>query len=210
MEKERGKFIVFEGIDGCGKGTQIKAFNNYLFDISKYNNTLLTREPYQSREIRRIMQEDKDAYSRPEKCAELFIEDRKNHLRDLIIPNLEQGIIVLSDRYKYSTIAYQSSQGMNIDFLIQSHNDMLIPDLTLIFDVPVEVASSRILERIEHDKNEKEKKFESDKIFSEKLRQVYLKLPELLRGEDIRIVNANRNIEDITGEIIGIYNLKFG
>jgi dTMP kinase len=203
---KRGLFIVFEGIDGCGKGTQVKLFHGYLFDASKYHHILCTREPFMSREIRTIMQQDSDAYAQPEKCAELFIGDRQRHVDELIIPHLNrgEGFIVVCDRYKYSTIAYQSTQGLDVHGLIAKHRDMPVPDLTFIVDVPVEVAVERMKKDAERE-GEREHKFESDTEFMEKLRRNYLGLKELLPNERIVIIDGNKVPFEVHREIVRAY-----
>jgi len=202
---ERRKFIVFEGIDGCGKGTQFKLFHNFLWDLSKFNHIVATREPYKSKEIREIMAEDKDAYSRPEECAGLFIKDRFMHAEEVIQPALEKGLVVLSDRYKYSTIAYQSTQGMPIKWLIHHHKGLPVPDLVYLIDVPVEVAA----ERMKAQKDGREKKFESNLDFSGKVRKNYLSFPALFPEEDIRVIDGVKPIEEVHQEIANIFQKKF-
>ena len=98
MKKMRkGKFIVFEGIDGCGKGTQMLKLANFLFSLNKYNHILITREPYKLREIREILQKDEPAEEKSQELTELFVKDRKEHVDELINPALNKGIIVISD-----------------------------------------------------------------------------------------------------------------
>jgi dTMP kinase len=202
---EVGKFIVFEGIDASGKGTQIKLLHNYLYELSKFNHLVLTREPYNSKELRRIMSQDKDAYSNPEKCAELFINDRANHLAKIIQPNLGEGMIVLSDRYKYSTLAYQHTQGIDLDNLIFQHQAMPIPDLVFLIDIPIEVA----LERMAKQKDGREAKFESDLDFQGKLRENYLSLKFKLPREPIYIIDGSQPIEKVHQDIKNIYHKTF-
>lgn len=189
-------FIVFEGIDGCGKSTQIWEIAKFLSSLNKYNHVLVTREPYKEKEIRKILREDVRAEEKAEKLAELFVKDRKEHISDLILPNLKEGVFVISDRYKYATICYQSAQGQDIKKLIDIHKDMLVPDITFIIDVPVEIA----IERMKKDKRD-EQKFEKDSIFLEKVRQNYLNLPKLLPEENIIVIDGNRDIEKISSEI---------
>ena len=105
MENKRGLFITFEGIDGCGKSTQVWKLAKYISNLSKYNHVLVTREPYRNQDIRKILQEDSDPYSQGRKLARMFVTDREVHSVELIIPNIEAGCHTLSDRNDLSTLA---------------------------------------------------------------------------------------------------------
>jgi len=200
----KGKFIVLEGIDGCGKSTQIPVIIKYFLDKDKYNHILVTREPYKKRDIRKILRIDNSPYTQAEKLAELFIEDRREHIKELIEPALNKGIHVVSDRYKYSTIVYQSVQGLPMQELIDKHKDMPTPDLVLIFDVPVSVARERMKKDLR-----KEHKFEADKEFQEKVRQRYLEMLEIFSGEKIVIVDASKSIDEVGWEVRKILDKYF-
>jgi len=201
----KGKFIVFEGIDCCGKTTQLRKFADFLYSHNKYNHLILTREPYQSRAIRTLMQTDTEATSNKEKCSDEFIADRKTHIKEVISPNMEKGLIILDDRYKYSTLCYQTAQGMLFDDLVKAHEGMPVPDLAFIFDVPVNIARKRMgLET-----RVKEGKFENDINFQKRLRELYLLLPRLLPEEPILILNGVAHIDAIAKDIQTLYFNKF-
>lgn len=202
MEKSSGKFIVFEGIDGCGKSTQFSLFSKYLFCKSKYNHVFLTREPYKKREIREMLQKDESPFSEAEKLAHLFVQDREQHVKDIIHPTLEKEGIVVSDRYKYSTIVYQSTQGIPIQNLIDMHKDMPSPDIVFIIDLPAEIAKGRMDGEKER---AKEQKFEKSVDFQETLRHMYLALPEIFPKEKIYVIDGNRSIDEIREEIKEVY-----
>ncbi len=197
---EKGLFIVLEGIDGSGKSSQMTNIANYLLKLNKYNNVLLTREPYHIREIRDILRQENNPYSQAQNLAELFVEDRKKHIDELILPALNKGIYVISDRYKYSTIVYQSVQGISVQKLVDMHKDIIIPDIILIFDSPVEV----VRERMSRDMRD-EHKFESNIEFQKKLRQKYLELPKIFPDEKIIIIDGNKTIPEVEKEIIEIF-----
>ena len=191
---KRGLFISFEGIDGCGKSTQIWKIAKYIFDLSKYNHLVITREPYQDANIREILKSEDDPYSQARKLASLFVADRKNHLDSLIQPNLTNGIHVISDRYDCSTLAYQQAQGPSFEELVQMHKNFLKPDLTFIVDLPIEIAA----ERMKKDSNRvEEQKFEKNKPFIEKLRACYLDIPQKILHRDFVIVNGNSTPDEI-------------
>ncbi|MDD5192738.1 MAG: dTMP kinase [Candidatus Nanoarchaeia archaeon] len=189
-------FIVFEGIDGCGKSTQILKLVNYFYNLDKHNHILLTREPYKEREIRKILKSEQDPYSQKEKLTELYVNDRKEHIKNLITPSLEKNMIVISDRYKYSTICYQSVQGQDVKGLMKMHENMPIPNFVFIINTSVKTASIRM-----HGDSRDEHKFEKNKEFLEKVRQNYLKMKEIFPNEKIIIINGEKPIEEIFKEI---------
>jgi dTMP kinase len=205
MESQRGKFIVFEGIDGCGKTTQIKRFVNYLFDMDKHHHIVFTRNPYKDYSIREILRSDSDPLSQAEKIADLFINDRKNQVNEIVNPFLDKGHFVLCDRFKLATFAYQSAQGLNMKELIAKHSGFPVPDITYIIDVPVSVARERMV--LEEERNEQ--KFEKDIKFAEKVRKNYHLAKEMLIFENIFVVDGSGREEDVFGEIKEIYEREF-
>tara|TARA_Y100000310_G_C20564756_1_gene754905 strand:- start:395 stop:1003 length:609 start_codon:yes stop_codon:yes gene_type:complete len=191
-------FIVFEGIDGCGKSTQIWKLADYLSSKDKYNHILVTREPYKAREIREILKLNESPETKADKLTELFVQDRKEHVQELIKPALEKGIIVISDRYKYSTIAYQSAQGQSTNDLVELHTGFPIPDFVFIVDVDLDKASERMkkdqIRDVEH-------KFEKNRDFQGKVKENYLKLIDLLPEENIIVLDGNKTIEEIFEDV---------
>tara|TARA_Y100000310_G_scaffold306353_1_gene347418 strand:+ start:5775 stop:6380 length:606 start_codon:yes stop_codon:yes gene_type:complete len=191
-------FIVFEGIDGCGKSTQIWKLVNYLSNKSKYNHILITREPYKAREIREILKLDEEPESKAEKLTELFVQDRKEHIDELIKPALEKNIIVISDRYKYSTIAYQTAQGQDINKLINLHKEMPVPDFVFIVNTTLNEA----FERMKKDQiRDKEHKFENSRDFQAKVKENFLKLKSIFPEENIIFLDGDKTIEEIFEDI---------
>ncbi|MDP3999769.1 MAG: dTMP kinase [bacterium] len=194
---KRGKFIVLDGVDGCGKGTQAKLLTAYIFDKSKDNHVCLTREPYRSRyyqEIRRLLKSGLDPLANALRLAWLFVADRKVHVK-MIFRHLREVHHIISDRYKYSTLAYQQAQGVSLKKLIAMHRGILVPDLTIIVDVPIKVALQRIKKDIKGGKRYKEV-FEQ-KAFQEKLRKNMLALPKQLPKERIVVINGNQSKEKV-------------
>ncbi len=192
---EKGLFIVFEGIDGCGKGTMITRSLDFLFsNFKEFDNIVITREPTHSqagKQIRKLLETDKDPMTKSKQLLQLYLEDRKEHLDSLIRPIIAKKGIVLCDRYKHSTLTYQQTQGHRLQQLINAHKNMLVPDLTLILDVSVETA----LKRMEEGRTNFEK-FEK-KYFMKELRQNYLELPNFLEKENIKIVDAENSKEKV-------------
>lgn len=200
-ETKKGLFIAFEGIDGCGKSTQIKKITEFIFSSNKHNHVILTREPYQDINIRKVIKSDTNPESNASLLADMFIKDRTEHVRDIISPNLDKGFIVISDRYKLSTIAYQSAQGLAIEDLIERHKNLPKPDLTFIIDVSSKVSG----ERMDLDSRDKHR-FEADNIFLEKVRNQFKKIKGLLKDEKIFIINGEQDKNKIFEDIKIILN----
>lgn len=146
---ERGRFITFEGGEGCGKSTQVKRLAAAL--EAKGVNVLLTREPGGTRlaEMIRTLLKD-ETEDPPVDRAELllFLAARAQLVRNVIRPALDAGTWVLSDRFSDSTIAYQGyGRGLPVDF-VKAANDFacegLTPDLTFLLDVEPSVAAQRM------------------------------------------------------------------
>ncbi len=201
----KGKFIVIDGIDFCGKGTQIDRLVTYLKNHPKDENfkfisVVSTREPsnsHHSLEIRKTLQSSLDPYEKAQKLTELFVNDRKAHLTNLIEPNIKAGAFVISDRYMYSTLAYQQTQGILLKNLLEMHSNMRIPDL--VFLINISGKESLIRKAVKKDKRPDEM---FDKIdFQEKLSQSYLALKELLPNHPIHIIDGTQSIETIAKEI---------
>ena len=190
----QGKFVVFEGIDGSGKGTILVRTAEWLFNSSKeFDKILITREPTFSgagKQVRKMLQSDQEPLSKAKRLLQLYLEDRKEHLERVIKPALQLGSIVLCDRYKYSTICYQQAQGIPVEKIISLHERMLVPDLVLVLDVEPRIALQRI--RLSRSSIEK---FEKG-FFLEELRENYLALKKLLPKEPIRVIDASASIEE--------------
>ena len=124
-----------------------------------------------------------------ERLAELFVADRKVHAA-LIEILISQGVNVVSDRYKYSTLAYQQTQGISLQKLIDMHKGILVPDLTLIIDASAEIA----LERIVKDEGREYREVFEQKDFQGELRANFLALSKQLSDEKIIIIDGNEPI----------------
>ena len=193
-------FIVIDGLDGSGKSEIVKMLHNYLFSKSKKYRILTTREPTigtYGTKIRKILGEEKDPDVNAENLLELFTKDRDEHLKNVILPFLEKSNehelnIVLCDRYYYSTIAFQCTQGLDVRKVIEKNEKFRKPDIALIMDIEPEIALDRIKYR------EKEK-FEQIG-FMKKLRKNFLKLPSLL-SDNIKIVDASKSLHEVFEEI---------
>ena len=209
---KRGLFIDFEGIDGSGTSTHVHRLEERIEELDKYQDVLRTHEPWENKEIKKRLEQDRDAYSDPLEMADLYIDDRAKHTHRLIRPNLEAGVIVLNSRYKMSTCSYQWAQGMSLFELLKmhEHRGILIPDLTFFLDVPREVAEERIRNR-----RKQREKFERNPEFVDKSISAYKALTHMsevdprIFGRVVRI-DGNREIkdvaEDVFSEFLAIYN----
>lgn len=193
----RGKFIVIEGLDGSGQTTQVKILNDFL--LNKGNDVLTTKEPTldseSGQEIRRLLKEHTEID--PLDFQKLFIEDRREHLNNKIIPALKEGKIVISDRYFFSTFAFGAAHGSNLDDLVELNSNFLYPDLVFLLEVSPKICVERIKKRgLPAEFFEKEQKLA-------KVWEVYKTFPE--RFQNIYLINGERNIEEIAKEIREIY-----
>lgn len=139
----RGKLIVFEGTDGTGKSTQLQLLGDYL--QNKGYSVLTTREPTEGRygqQIRSLYM-DRNRYRREEEL-ELFLADRREHVEKLLVPALEQGKVILCDRYFLSTVAYQGARGFDPEHILGLNHFAPDPDVALLFHVPLDTCLDRI------------------------------------------------------------------
>lgn len=190
------KFIVFEGIDGAGTTTLSKMLVRKLQDAGV--PALWTYEPTEGpigQMIRRELGADKETFHGPE-MALLFMADRAHHLRTKIIPMLKSGVTVVSDRYALSTLAYQSVDGCDEDWLYEVNKTFRVPDITFLLDVDAELGLSRVGGRGE--KLERYEKLETLVA----LRARYLELFEH-SNYPMRLIDSNQNLEATEAAILG-------
>ncbi len=214
---KKGLFITFEGLEGCGKTTQAKMLFDFL--IKKRIPSIYTKEPGGTKigdKIRKILLDQKNDGMDYKTEMLLFLASRAENVRLIILPALEEGKVVISDRFYDSTTAYQG-YGRVIDLKIIKHLNNLvvgkaIPDLTFILDIdPYEG-----LRRSASFGNSREMRFEEEfinkkiiggKLFLERVRHGYYQLSHEESGR-IKIIDANRSKEDIFEEIVKIVNRK--
>jgi dTMP kinase len=202
---QKGVFVAFEGIDGSGKSTQIRELVKHIFEKDKHNHVILTRNPYKNTNIRAILREDDDPATNAEKLADLYINDRKKQVEEIILPNLANGHFVVTDRYKLSTIAYQSAQGLDMKDLIEKQSSLPVPDMCFIVDVSPEEAMRR-MRKEDVSIRGKEHKFEAHADFIKQLRENYHKAKEILANENIFLINGERTPQEITAEIKDVFD----
>ena len=146
-----GKFISFEGIDGCGKSTQAKILSTNLTDCG--NKVLLTREPGGSEgaeEIRNLLLTGNPDRWSAETEILLFTAARRDHLERTILPALQSGTTVICDRFADSTRVYQGVTRGDLRDLVDQLDDAMIPrqpDITILIDLDPNIGLTRALER---------------------------------------------------------------
>ena len=190
---KKGLFITFEGADGCGKTTQLTLLDEYFNKAGR--KTLLTREPgagILGARIREILL-NYDGEVSPNCESFLFLADRAQHVEGMIKPALEEGTIVLCDRYTDSTLAYQG-YGRELDmerikYLNNLATGPIKPDLTFVFDVSTEVAQTRV-------GSEKDRMESAGIEFHKKVRNGYLEIAKQ-ESKRVKIVDANNSIEKV-------------
>jgi dTMP kinase len=201
-----GPFITFEGIDGCGKSTQVRLLAGEL--RMRGLEVVSTREPGGTALGKRLRDVLLDPQIEVDPLAELllFAADRAQHVRTLLLPTIESGTIVLSDRYADATAAYQGA-GRNftpemIANVISLATGGLKPDLTLIFDLPVAECLARTSRRTE-DENQTDRLDAEDAAFHTRVRNAYLKLAAD-EPERVRIINASGSINETHALVIEV------
>lgn len=189
------KFITFEGIDGSGKSTQLRLLEKYL-DQHKIKY-LSTREPGGSElglKIRTLLLDGDHQSVEPEAELLLYAADRAQHVRRVIQPALDKGVLVLSDRFIDASVVYQGFvRGFDREFINTLNNfatSGLVPDVTLLFDLDVDVASQRSSFREKDDRLDSE-----SRDFHMRVRDAYLLLAEM-EAERFKIIPAEGSIED--------------
>lgn len=209
---KKGNFIVVEGVNGCGKGTQLSKLTEYIYGLDKANTIFRTREPNvfddNGLKARAMLLGDGDPYVNNVQAVEYFAKNRNTH-NDIFAPMLELGIDVISDRYWHSNFAFQAAQGISYEKIARFNKRAEIPDLTLLIDVPVDVA----FERLHGRDGANRRKFDSDRDFLNKVRNNYLELPnilpELIGDESIVVVDGNQSVEDVFRDVKKVYDNVF-
>lgn len=195
-------FITFEGIDFCGKSTQVKLLKDYLVGQSK--KVFLIREPGGteiSEKIREILLDKKNNAMVMETEIFLFSASRAQLVREVIRPHLQKGYYIISDRFHDSSTAYQGfGRGLSVDAILNIHNLAIgntIPDITFFIDIPNEIALKRKRNIAHSDLDRIEV---SDNIFYERVREGYLYLSK--KEKRFRVIDGTKNIEQINEQII--------
>ena len=205
--KKKGFFITFEGIDGSGKSTQIRKLAKFLeddgFDI------IMTREPGGSvggEEIRNLLlQGEVDRWSAETEIL-LFTAARRDHLERVILPALQDGKIVICDRFTDSTRMYQGMRGPKLRDLVDNLTEEVIncdPDLTIIIDIDPEISLRRAKSR-----ETAEERFEDFGVdLQKKMRKGFIDLSKEFNSR-IKVVNGQQSVDDLAKEIFSLVKAR--
>jgi len=196
------RFITFEGVEGCGKSTQIKLLAGRLEGMGE--RVLLTREPGGcpiADQMRSILLDAANSAMVPAAELLLYAAARAQHMEEVIRPALADGAIVLCDRFTDATTAYQGyGRGLDLN-LISDLNRLatggIRPDLTVLLDCPVETGLKRAMARINGSAGDREERFELESLsFHKRVRDGYLTLAAA-EPERFLVIGADREIEVI-------------
>lgn len=197
----RGLFITFEGIDGCGKSTQLKNASSYL--ESKSVSHIVTREPGGtpvSEKIRELILSTQNSEMKDSCELLLYLSARAQHVEEKIKPALTTGHIVLCDRFQEATFAYQGFGRQYPLELLEQLNTFatngLVPDLTFIFDINVDCAFERM-----HKINKTPDRVESNsKEFFTRIREGYLALAST-HPHRIKLLQGEKTINELSHSV---------
>ena len=147
---KRGTLLAFEGLDGCGKSTQVQRLAHAL--VAAGHAVLTTHEPTDGPTGARIREMARSGRTLPpEEELRWFVEDRRAHLRDTLGPALAAGRVVVTDRYFLSSVAYQGARGLDWQaILAASEAEFPIPDLVLLLEIDVARGLERVRSRGAH------------------------------------------------------------
>jgi dTMP kinase len=202
---KQGRFISFEGIEGCGKTTQIALLSDYLKEHSIPHT--ITREPGGTavgEGIRKILLTSETIQLTAASELLLFYASRSQNIQEKIRPALDRGEMVICDRYYHASMAYQGyGRGIPLDF-IQKLTDLVCqpfrPDLTFLLDIEPEVGLARARAR-NHARTENEGRFEAEDLeFYNKVRDGYLELASA--DERMQVIYADRPVEAVHNRIL--------
>jgi dTMP kinase len=192
-----GAFITFEGIDGCGKSTQLRLLASEL--RVRGLEVVATREPGGTTLGQRLRAALLDVQEQVDPLAELlvFAADRAHHVRTLLLPALETNQIVLSDRYADATVAYQGGgRGFEpklIQDIVQLATGGLMPDLTLLFDLSVTESAVRTRRRVASKNTDR---LDSEDVeFHTRVRNAYLEIAKA-EPERFRVIDARGAVQE--------------
>lgn len=202
IKNNNSKFITLEGIDGAGKSTHLNWLADHLRRQGK--NVLVTREPGGTplgETLREILLHQA---MHLETEALLMFAARREHLDKVIVPALQEGTWVISDRFTDASFAYQGGgRGLNetkLETLEAWVQQDLQPDLTLLFDVPTEVSQQRLSKNTSLDRFEQEKQ-----DFFQRVRDAYLKRAAQF-PERIRVIDSGRTLSEIQADLERVFS----
>jgi dTMP kinase len=187
----RGVFICIEGLDGSGKTTQAKLLVRVL---RKNYDAVYTAEPSKGKIGKFIKQHCLHSDKRNSGVVEalLFAADRSEHVENTVLPALKKGQIVVSDRYVYSSLAYQGATGLDLGWIEKINMHAIRPDLAIFLDVEPETVVQRLKPR---------KSVMENLETQEKVRKVYAEF--VGKGELVR-VDGNKPKNEVAGDVAAV------
>lgn len=200
-----GAFITFEGIDGCGKSTQLRLLASEL--RMRGVPVVATREPGGTPLGKKLRAALLDVQEQVDPLTELlvFAADRAQHVRKHLLPALERNQVVLSDRYADATVAYQGSgRGFDpelIEDIVQLATGGLKPDLTLLFDLSVPESAVRTRKRVQNKRTDRLDI--EDEAFHTRVRNAYLDIAHAA-PDRFRIIDARGPVEETHARVMEI------
>lgn len=200
-----GAFITFEGIDGCGKSTQLRLLASQL--RVRGIPVVATREPGGTTLGQKLRTALLDVQEQVDPLAELlvFAADRAQHVRKHLLPALEQNQVVLSDRFADATVAYQGGgRGFEpklIEEIVELATGGLKPDLTLLFDLSVAESAVRTRKRVQNKRTDRLDK--EDAEFHTRVRNAYLEIAQAAPNR-FRIIDARGSVDQTHQVVIDI------
>ena len=208
-----GSFITFEGIEGCGKTTQLKFLAQHLAESG--HEITITREPGGcpiADQVRSILLDANNRAMTPTAELLLYAAARAQHVHEIIMPALAAGSTVLCDRFTDATTSYQGyGRGLDlttIAYLNRLAAGELKPQLTILLDCPVEIGLERAFARISGLSTNREERFELESVrFHQRVRDGYLKLA----GEEPNrfiIIDGSRGIEETKAAVIAAFSAR--
>jgi dTMP kinase len=187
----RGVFLCLEGLDGCGKTTQAKLL---VTKLKKSHDAFYTAEPSGGKIGRFIKRHYLNCEKRVSGVVEalLFAADRIEHVENTVLPALKKGKIVVSDRYVYSSLAYQGATGLDLAWIERINEHAIRPDLAIFIDVEPETVVQRL----------KPKKSVMENLQTQrKVREIYLKFVE--RGDLVK-VDGNKSKGEVARDVVAV------
>ena len=211
MQRRKGKFITFEGVEGAGKTTQAHLLGEYLSSLKI--PVVVTREPggtHIGEQIRQILLASENRGMTPETEILLYAASRAQHLREKIVPALDSDRWVICDRYSDATIAYQGyGRGLDLGLIAELNRLVsleLEPDLTILLELDVQEGLMRARKRGEGG-NLQEGRFEEEEVaFHRRVREGYRNLARRYPGR-IRTVSAEGSMEEVNKRVIEIVSV---
>jgi dTMP kinase len=216
VSSRRGKFITFEGLDGCGKSTQLERLANRLREA--HLSVTVTREPggtATGEKIRQLLLDTRTSGLDPVAELALMFASRAQHIREVIIPALDAGDFVLCDRFTDSSEAYQGGgRKLGSETVLELHRLLcanLKPDLTILMDsdvaASVERARRRNQSRSRHEDSDENRFERENRAFFSRVREAYLEIAKR-EPERVFVVDARGTPDQTHAKIFRIVSQK--